>query len=56
LNAIASVPIMVLIMKMGMSPKVMGEFTISRRSRVTGWLATLVMAIASLGFIVSLGF
>ncbi len=56
LNAIASVPIMVLIMKMGMNPKVMGEFTISRRSRVTGWLATLVMAIASLGFIVSLGF
>jgi NRAMP (natural resistance-associated macrophage protein)-like metal ion transporter len=56
LNAIASVPIMVLIMKMGMSPKVMGEFTISGRSRVTGWLATLVMAIASLGFIVSLGF
>ncbi|MDP9012097.1 MAG: divalent metal cation transporter, partial [Pseudomonadota bacterium] len=56
LNAIASVPIMVLIMNMGMNRKVMGQFTISRRSRVTGWLATLVMAIASLGFIVSLGF
>jgi hypothetical protein len=34
----------------------LGKFTISRRSRAVGWLATSVMAVASLGFIVSFGF
>jgi NRAMP (natural resistance-associated macrophage protein)-like metal ion transporter len=56
LNAIAAVPIMVLLMQMGSNPAVMGEFTISRRSRVIGWLATSVMGVASLGFIISLCF
>jgi Mn2+/Fe2+ NRAMP family transporter len=56
LNAIVAVPIMVLIMQMAMNPTTMGEFTISRRSRVVGWIATFVMGIASLGFIVSLVF
>ena len=56
LNAIASVPIMVLLMQLGANPAVMGEFTISRRSRLVGWCATLVMGAASLGFIISLGF
>jgi Mn2+/Fe2+ NRAMP family transporter len=56
LNAIAAVPIMVLLMQMGSNPAVMGEFTISRRSRVIGWLATSVMGVASLSFIISLCF
>jgi NRAMP (natural resistance-associated macrophage protein)-like metal ion transporter len=56
LNAIAAVPIMVLLMQMGSNPAVMGKFTISRRSRVIGWLATSVMGAASIGFIISLGF
>lgn len=55
LNAIAAVPIMVLLLKLGANPTVMGKFTISRRSRLVGWCATLLMAVASLGFIVSLG-
>jgi NRAMP (natural resistance-associated macrophage protein)-like metal ion transporter len=54
LNAIAAVPIMVLLMQMGSNPAVMGQFTISPRSRIIGWLATLVMGFASLGFIISL--
>jgi NRAMP (natural resistance-associated macrophage protein)-like metal ion transporter len=54
LNAIASVPIMVVIVKLGTNAKVMGDFAISRRLRITGWLATLLMAVASLGFIASL--
>jgi NRAMP (natural resistance-associated macrophage protein)-like metal ion transporter len=54
LNAIAAVPIMVLLMQMGSNAAVMGKFTISRRSRIIGWLATLVMGVASLGFILSL--
>jgi len=56
LNAIAAVPIMVLLMQMGSNPAVMGKFTISRRSRVIGWFATSVMGVASLGFIISLCF
>jgi Mn2+/Fe2+ NRAMP family transporter len=56
LNAIAAVPIMVLMMQMGTNPAVMGKFTISRYSRVIGWLATVVMGAASLGFFISLGF
>ncbi len=43
-------------MQLGANPAVMGEFTISRRSRMIGWFATLVMGAASLGFVVSLGF
>jgi NRAMP (natural resistance-associated macrophage protein)-like metal ion transporter len=56
LNAVAAVPIMVLLMQMGSNPAVMGGFTISRSSRLIGWCATLVMGVASLGFIISLGF
>jgi NRAMP (natural resistance-associated macrophage protein)-like metal ion transporter len=56
LNAIASVPIMVLLMRLGSSAAVMGQFTISTRSRIIGWLATLVMSAASLGFVLSLIF
>jgi NRAMP (natural resistance-associated macrophage protein)-like metal ion transporter len=54
LNAIAAVPIMVLLMQMGTNPAVMGQFTISRRSRLVGWCATLIMGAASLGFIISI--
>jgi Mn2+/Fe2+ NRAMP family transporter len=54
LNALTAVPIMVMLMKMGSSRKVMGAFVISRRSRVVGWAATCVMALASAGFIASL--
>jgi NRAMP (natural resistance-associated macrophage protein)-like metal ion transporter len=56
LNAIAAVPIMVLLMQMATNPSVMGKFTIRRRSRVVGWIATLIMGAASSGFIISLAF
>jgi NRAMP (natural resistance-associated macrophage protein)-like metal ion transporter len=56
LNAVAAVPILVLLMQMAANPAVMGNFTISRRSRLIGWGATLMMGVASLGFIISLGF
>ncbi len=56
LNALAAAPIMVLIMQMGANTSVMGKFTISRRSRTLGWLATGVMGAASAGFLVSLAF
>jgi len=45
-NGVISVPIMVVLMRMGQSHELMGSYTISRRHRVFGWAATLVMAIA----------
>jgi len=54
LNAIAAVPIMAVLMQMGSNTAVMGKFTISRRSRIVGWIATLIMGFASSGFILSL--
>jgi NRAMP (natural resistance-associated macrophage protein)-like metal ion transporter len=54
LNAIAAVPIMAVLMQMGSNTAVMGKFVISRRSRIVGWIATLIMGVASSGFILSL--
>jgi Mn2+/Fe2+ NRAMP family transporter len=56
LNAIVAAPIMVLLMQMATNVSIVGKFTISRRSRVVGWIATLIMGAASLGFIISLIF
>jgi Mn2+/Fe2+ NRAMP family transporter len=42
-----------LLMRIATNASIMGQFTISRRSRFLGWSATAVMAVASAGFIVS---
>ncbi|MFL9959260.1 divalent metal cation transporter [Paraburkholderia nemoris] len=49
INGVASVPIMVLMMKMASNPDIMGTFRISGTLRVVGWLATVVMAAAVVG-------
>ena len=46
INGVISVPIMVVLMLIGQSRKLMGEFVISRRHRYFGWAATVVMAVA----------
>jgi Mn2+/Fe2+ NRAMP family transporter len=38
---------MAVMMLMSANPKVMGEFVISKRLKVLGWLATGVMAVAA---------
>jgi len=43
INGVISVPIMAVMMRMAVNPKIMGEFVISPRLRVLGWAATLVM-------------
>jgi len=48
INGVVSVPIMALIMFMAVNPKVMGNFVIPLRLRVTGWIATIAMAAAAL--------
>jgi NRAMP (natural resistance-associated macrophage protein)-like metal ion transporter len=49
INGILAGPVMVVIMLMATNPKVMGQFTLSRRLRITGWLATAVMLLAAIG-------
>ena len=45
-NGVISVPIMVAMMLIGQSTRLMGDFTISTRHRLFGWVATSVMAVA----------
>jgi Mn2+/Fe2+ NRAMP family transporter len=53
-NGVISVPIMVVMMGIGQSRRLMGDFTISPRHRVFGWAATLVMA-GAVAFMVATG-
>jgi Mn2+/Fe2+ NRAMP family transporter len=52
-NGVISVPIMVVMMWIGQSRRLMGEWTISLRHRFFGWSATLVMAIAVIALLVT---
>ena len=45
-NGVISAPIMAVMMGIGQSNRLMGDYTISRRHRFLGWGATSVMAIA----------
>ncbi len=46
INGVISVPIMAVMMLMAVRPEIMGQFVISKRLKVLGWLATLMMAAA----------
>ena len=46
INGIISVPIMAVMMLMAVRPEIMGNFTITRKLKILGWLATAVMATA----------
>jgi len=46
INGVISVPIMALMMLMAVRPEIMGQFVITTRLKVMGWLATLMMAAA----------
>ncbi|MCX7173373.1 MAG: divalent metal cation transporter [Proteobacteria bacterium] len=46
INGVISVPIMAVMMLMAVRPEIMGQFVISTRLKVLGWLATLMMAAA----------
>jgi NRAMP (natural resistance-associated macrophage protein)-like metal ion transporter len=47
-NGVISVPIMAVLMWIGQSERLMGDYTITRRHRYFGWAATGVMAVAVL--------
>jgi Mn2+/Fe2+ NRAMP family transporter len=54
LNAIVAVPVMALLMRMGTNAKIMGKFKVSGWWTILGWIATALMTVASLAFLLSL--
>ena len=52
INGILAVPLMAMMVMMSSSPRVMGRLTAPRWMVVVGWLAVLVMALATIGFFV----
>ena len=55
INGVLAGPVMIVIMLMATNPTVMGKFTISRRLRIMGWLATAVMLLATGGLFLTWG-
>ncbi len=51
INGIVAVPVMVLLMRLAGSPKVMEHFVVRGAWLLLGWLATGVMALATLGWL-----
>jgi NRAMP (natural resistance-associated macrophage protein)-like metal ion transporter len=51
-NGVLAAPLMAVIMVIAMNPRIMGRLTLPWPMIVVGWLATLVMALASIGFLV----
>ena len=52
-NGVLAAPLMAVMMLIVRNPKVMGRMTLSRGMTVMGWIATLVMAAASLTLLLS---
>jgi Mn2+/Fe2+ NRAMP family transporter len=52
-NGVISVPIMVVMMWIGQSHRLMGAWTISGRHRFFGWAATILMALAVAGMLIT---
>jgi Mn2+/Fe2+ NRAMP family transporter len=46
INGVISVPIMVVMMRMGEDRRIMGPFVITKRLKWLGWLATVLMALS----------
>ena len=54
INGVISVPIMAVMMLMARRPEIMGQFIISTRLKLLGWLATLMMALAVAAMLLTL--
>ena len=55
INGVIAVPIMAVMMLMAARADIMGPFTVKRRLKVMGWLATIVMAAAVLAMLATWG-
>ena len=53
INGVVAVPVMVLMMLLTANTRVMGQFTVTGVLRLTGWLATAVMAAAVAGMLLT---
>lgn len=53
INGVIAVPIMAIMMLLAVSPGVMGPFVITRRLRLLGWLATIVMALSVIAMLMT---
>ncbi|MES2782308.1 MAG: divalent metal cation transporter [Pseudomonadota bacterium] len=53
-NGVLAAPLMVMMMLIVRNPRAMGRLTLGRRATVTGWLATFVMAAATIVFFATL--
>jgi NRAMP (natural resistance-associated macrophage protein)-like metal ion transporter len=51
-NGALAAPLMAVLMLVAVNPRIMGRLTLSRPMVIGGWLATLVMAVATVGFFV----
>jgi len=51
-NGVLAAPLMAVMMAIAMNRRIMGRLTLPRPMLVVGWLATIVMALASIGFFV----
>ena len=49
-NGVLAAPLMAVMMLVSTNPRVMGRLTLPRSMVLVGWLATLVMALVTLGF------
>ena len=55
INGVTAAPLMVVMMLMTTNRKVMGQFTLSKYLRITGWLATALMMAATIGLFMTWG-
>jgi Mn2+/Fe2+ NRAMP family transporter len=54
INGLLAAPLMAIMMLIVRNPKAMGELTAGRKATVLGWLATLLMAVATVIFLTSI--
>ena len=53
-NGVLAAPLMVMMMLIVRNPRAMGRLTLGRRATITGWIATGVMAVATIVFFATL--
>ncbi len=54
-NGVVAPPVMVMLMLMTTNRRIMRQFTLSRRLRILGWMATVLMSVATIGFFATWG-
>jgi Mn2+/Fe2+ NRAMP family transporter len=52
-NGLVAVPLMLLLMMISVKPAIVGNFRLPLYLKAVGWTATVLMAAASLGFLLS---